>query len=157
MDDHERWMEVAIEAAREGIAKGQSPFGCAIVRAGELVAAGHNEVVLANDPTAHAEVVALRRAGQALGHYELVDCRLYSTCEPCPMCASAIHWAKIPELFFGASIEDAAAAGFSEIHVHPQDLYRNTAPPVAVFGGIRRAECRELFEGWKARPDRVVY
>lgn len=157
MDKHERWMEVAIEAAREGIAKGQSPFGCAIVRGNDLVAASHNEVVLTNDPTAHAEVVALRRAGRALSQFELPDCRLYSTCEPCPMCASAIHWAKIPELYYGAGIEDAAAAGFCEIHVHPEDLYRHTSPPVAVFEGVRREDCRALFEVWKSRTDRIVY
>lgn len=150
-------MRCAIAAAREGIAKGQSPFGCAVVRGTELVGLGHNEVVGTPDPTAHAEIVALRRAALKLGTHDLSGCRCYATCEPCPMCASAIHWAKIREVFFGASIEDARRAGFSEIDLTPEQIYHRTEEDFVVRSAVLRSDCVQLFEEWLARPDRVVY
>lgn len=155
--EHEHWMRFAIAAAREGVAKGQSPFGAAVVRAGDLVSVGHNEVVSTPDPTAHAEVVAIRRAAAALGTFELSDCRIYSTCEPCPMCASAIHWAAIKELYFGASIDDARRAGFREIALTPEQVYARVDEEIKVQAGILQSECVLLFSDWGAMPDRVVY
>src|SRR5215510_6620237 len=95
MAPHENWMQLAVEQARAGIAAGQSPFGALIVRDGSLVASGHNEVWKRTDPSAHAEVVAIQRAAAALRTIDLAGCTMYTTCEPCPMCAAAIHWAKI--------------------------------------------------------------
>src|SRR5438874_11390685 len=105
-------MRVAIEKTREGIDAGQSPFGSVIVRGGEVVAATHNTVWLTTDPTAHAEVNCIRSAAGKLKTIFLTGCTLYSTTEPCPMCLSAIHWARIERVVSGAPIADASAAGF---------------------------------------------
>src|SRR4051794_15872306 len=110
----EEYMRLAIAKTREGIAAGQSPFGAVIVRDGKVVAATHNTVWLTTDPTAHAEVNCIRAAASVLKTIALEGCTLYSTTEPCPMCLSAIHWAKIERVVFGATIEDAATAGFAE-------------------------------------------
>src|SRR5437660_8349500 len=111
----EAYMRLAIQKTREGIAAGQSPFGSVIVQGGQVVAATHNTVWRDGDPTAHAEVNCIRATARALGTIFLHGCALYSTTEPCPMCLSAIHWAKIERVVYGASIADAAAAGFSEL------------------------------------------
>jgi tRNA(Arg) A34 adenosine deaminase TadA len=154
---HERWMGMAIEEARAGIAAGQSPFGAAIVRAGSLVARGHNEVWARTDPTAHAEVVTIRRAAEALGSIDLSGCVMYTTCEPCPMCAAAIHWAKLEAVCFGAGIADAKAAGFSEITVPIDELYARGGSGVRILSRLREAECAELFRRWLAHPGHRGY
>src|SRR6266487_1103214 len=102
--DHERWMTLAIEQARAGIAAGQSPFGAVVVRRGEALAAAHNEVWARTDPTAHAEIMAIEAAARRLGTIDLSGCVLYTTCEPCPMCASAAHWSRLDEVVCGATI-----------------------------------------------------
>src|SRR4051812_13423533 len=114
MNDEE-FLRRAIEVCRQGIAAGQSPFGAVIVREGRVVVAAHNTVWRDLDPTAHAEVNALRAAAAALQSIELAGCTLYSTCEPCPMCLAASHWAKVDRVVFGAAIADATAAGFGEL------------------------------------------
>lgn len=151
----EKWMRIAIEEARAGIAAGQSPFGATIVRGGELVARGHNEVWRTTDPTAHAEVVVIRRAAAALRSIDLRGCTMYTTCEPCPMCASAIHWARLDAVVWGATIEDAAAAGFNELHVPARELYRQGGSRVRIVEGVRRAECAALFGEFLRRGGRV--
>src|SRR5262249_32268109 len=133
--DHERWMALAIEQARAGIAAGQSPFGAVIVRDQALVAAGYNEVWRRGDPTAHAEIVVIQRVAAALGTINLSGCRLYTTTEPCPMCAAAVHWARLDGCVYGASIADAAAAGFSELHLAASELWRQGGSPVRPLGG----------------------
>ncbi len=154
---HDEWMLRAVKQARAGLADGQSPFGAVLVRGGRLVAAGHNEVVKACDPTAHAEVVAIRRGAAALGGIDLRGCVMYTTCEPCPMCAAAIHWAKLDEVYFGATIAHAAAAGFSELRLPAGELYARGRSPVRATGGILAEQCAALFAEWLARPDRVPY
>ncbi len=145
----EEFMRRAIETTREGIAAGQSPFGSVIVRDGKVVAATHNTLWRDTDPTAHAEVNCLRRAAKALDTVDLSGCTLYSTCEPCPMCLAAIHWAKLDRVVFGATIDDADAAGFSELHVAAADLARMGGSPLVVEGGLLREECAALFDEWK--------
>ena len=147
MNDQE-WLRLACEKARQGIAAGQSPFGAVIVRGGELVASAHNTVWLDCDPTAHAEVNAIRQAAQALQRIELSGCELFSTCEPCPMCLSAIHWSKIDRVVFAATIDDAAAAGFSELRVGAQELARLGGSTLRVEVAAAREEGRALFELW---------
>jgi tRNA(Arg) A34 adenosine deaminase TadA len=147
----------AIAKAREGIAAGQSPFGSAIVRDGRIVAAAHNTVWRDTDPTAHAEVNNIRAAARALGTIELSGCVLYSTCEPCPMCLSAIHWAKITRVVYGASIADAAAAGFSELCVPAHELARLGGSTLLVEGGLLAEECRALFEEFRKAGNSRVY
>lgn len=148
------WMRRAIAAARAGIAAGQSPFGAAIVRTrgggeGELLAACHNEVWARTDPTAHAEINAIREAAARLGGIDLSGCTVYTTCEPCPMCAAAIHWARLDAVIYGAAIADAAAAGFHELRLPAARLYEYGGSPVRILGGCLEEECRALFAEWR--------
>ena len=147
--DEQQWMTLAIETTRRGIAAGQSPFGSVIVKDGAVVAATHNTVWRDTDPTAHAEVNCLRAAARALGTIDLAGCTLYSTCEPCPMCLSAIHWAKVDRVVFGATIDDAATAGFAELHVAAVELAKMGGSPLVVEPGLLRADCARLFDEWK--------
>jgi guanine deaminase len=142
------YMRLAIRKAQEGISRGQSPFGSAIVRLGEVIAVTHNTVWLDGDPTAHAEVNCIRAAARALNTIFLHGCTLYSTTEPCPMCLSAIHWAKIDRVVYGATIADAQTAGFSELCVSALDLAKMGGSPLLVEGGLLREECAELFDQW---------
>jgi guanine deaminase len=142
-------MILAIAKAREGIAAGQSPFGAIIVRGPKVVAATHNTVWRDTAPTAHAEVNCIRAAARALEVIDLSGCDMYSTCEPCPMCLSAIHWAKIDRVVYGATIADAATAGFCELHVDARVLAEMGKSPLKVENGLLRAECAQLFELWK--------
>jgi tRNA(Arg) A34 adenosine deaminase TadA len=142
-------MRMAIAKTREGIAAGQSPFGAVVARDGAVVASTHNTVWRDTDPTAHAEVNCLRRAATALATINLKGCTLYSTCEPCPMCLAAIHWAKVDRVVFGATIADAAEAGFCELHVAADALAEMGRSPLRVEGGLLREECAALFDEWK--------
>ena len=152
MDADERWMQRAIEIARRGIAAGQSPFGAVVIRGGKLVAEAHNAVIAETDPTSHAEVRAIRAASRTLGTIDLSDCVLYSTCEPCPMCFGAIHWARLHRLVFGARIADALEAGFNELSVSNEILREIGGSEVAIVPDCRRAACVELFSEWAGGP-----
>ena len=143
------WMKLAIAKTREGIAAGQSPFGAIIVKDGSEVATTHNTVWRDTDPTAHAEVNCLRSAARALATIDLKGCTMYSTCEPCPMCLAAIHWAKVDRVVFGATIDDAAEAGFCELHVAAETLTEMGRSPLKVESGLLREECAALFGEWK--------
>lgn len=174
--EHVLWMEAAIAQARAGISAGQSPFGAVIVRqrlaaaaaaghsiadvpgeppraraSGELIAAAHNEVWAQCDPTVHAEVLAIRRAAAALGRIDLSGCVIYSTCEPCPMCAAAIHWARLDAVVYGAAIADAERGGFRELRVSATELYARGGSGVRVIAGVGARPCAALFEEWRAR------
>jgi tRNA(Arg) A34 adenosine deaminase TadA len=143
------YMLLAIRKAQEGIAAGQSPFGSLIVRGAETLAITHNTVWRDCDPTAHAEVNCIRQAAAALKSIFLNGCTLFSTTEPCPMCLAAIHWAKIDRVVFGATIGDAAAAGFWELHVDAAVLARMGKSPLRVEGGLLREQCVDLFAQWQ--------
>jgi guanine deaminase len=143
------FMRLAIEKTREGIEAGQSPFGSVIVRDGKVVAVTHNTVWKTTDPTAHAEVNCIRAAASALNTISLQGCTLYSTTEPCPMCLSAIHWAKIERVVFGATIADAAEAGFQELFVPAKELAALGRSPLKVESGLLQKECAALFHEWK--------
>jgi len=143
------WMNRAIEQARAGIALGQSPFGSVIVRDGRAIAETHNTVWLETDPTAHAEVNCLRKAAVARGSIDLAGSTLYSTCEPCPMCLAASHWARVDRVVFGAGIADAARAGFREMPVGAKDLASLGHSPLIVEGGLLLGPCVELFREWE--------
>ena len=109
------YMRIAIEEAEEGVRCDHGgPFGAVVVYNGKVIARGHNRVIATNDPTAHAEMEVIREAARKLGRFDLSDCEIYSSCEPCPMCFSAIHWAKMKNLYFGCSREDAADIGFDD-------------------------------------------
>src|SRR5690349_19538995 len=150
----EDWMRVAIGKCREGIAAGQTPFGAAIVRGNELVAAAHNVVWETTDVTAHAEVNAIRIACGRIGGIDLSGCRIYSTTEPCPMCFAACHWAKLDAIYFGATIADARASGFSELSISNEQMKALGASRIRIVSGVLAEEARELFEEWKRGPAR---
>jgi guanine deaminase len=143
------YMRAAIEITRKGIAAGQSPFGSIIVSNNVVVAATHNTVWLTTDPTAHAEVNCIRAAAKALRAIALSGCTLYSTTEPCPMCLAAIHWAKIDRVVFGATIADAADAGFKELFIDAKKMAALGGSPLVVESGLLQAECAALFDEWK--------
>ncbi len=151
------YMQLAVAKAQEGIEAGQTPFGSAIVLDGRVLAVAHNTVWRDRNPTAHAEINAIRKAAAVLGQIALRGCTLYTTCEPCPMCLSASHWAKIERVVYGASIADAAAAGFAELHLPARDLAQLGGSPLVVEAGPGRDECRELFALWKRRGLSAAY
>ena len=145
----EDYLRRAVAVCEQGIAAGQTPFGAILVRGGEIIASAYNTVWRDADPTAHAEVNALRAAGAALKTPDLSGCTLYTTCEPCPMCLAATHWAKVGRLVFGASIADAESAGFSEMPVPAATLVAMGHSPLIVEGGLLRDECAGLFRKWR--------
>ena len=150
-------MRVAIEEANAGVrANHGGPFGCVIVRRGEIVARGHNRVTSTNDPTAHAEVSAIREACRSLGRFQLEDCELYTSCEPCPMCLAAIYWARIPKVYYGNTRTDAAAIGFSD-----DVIYQQIAMPIEeraiAMKPLLRDEAQSTFQAWAVKPDKVEY
>lgn len=151
------FMEAAIKEAEKGMHNGDGgPFGAVIVKDGEIIATGHNLVLSTNDPTAHAEVVAIRRAAKKLETFDLSGCEIYSTCEPCPMCFAAIHWAKMKILYYGCDQSDAARIGFDDKFIY--DVIKGTAKTqqVAVTQAARD-ECLELFNAWEKKEDKKSY
>ena len=143
-------MRLAIEKTREGIRAGQTPFGACIVSSdGRVIACDHNVVWATTDITAHGEVNTIRVACKALGSIDLSGSTIYSTTEPCPMCFSAIHWAKISRIVYGASIADAQAAGFNELTIANTLMKEKGQSPVQIDGGCLREVCVSLFEEWK--------
>ena len=155
--DEADFMRQAITQARLGINKGQTPFGACIVRDGQIIAAAHNNVWEAKDITAHAEIVAIRDACRKLATVELSGCTIYATCEPCPMCLSACHWARIAKIVFGARIADAAEAGFREMPIANEKMKRLGKSKVQIVGDFLREDCVALFALWSARPDSRAY
>jgi len=144
----ETFMRAAIKKAREGICKGQTPFGACITGDGKMVACAHNTVWKDIDATAHAEVNAIREANRRLETVDLSGCTIYSTTEPCPMCFSAIHWAHIGKIVYGASIEDAKKAGFNEMDLSNKRLDGIARTGVDIKAGVLRKECKALFDEW---------
>ena len=155
--DRRRFMSAAIDAAHNGIGEGQTPFGACVVRGDEIIAVAHNEVWKRCDSTAHAEVIAIRAACEALDTIDLSSCEIYSTCEPCPMCFAACHWAKIERIVFGASIADAKAAGFSEMEISNERMKELGPSSVELAGGFMREQCASLFDIWKTAVDSRAY
>ena len=153
----ETLMRLAIDKAREGMEGGQSPFGCAIARGDDVIAVAHNTVLATIDITAHAEINALRLACKATGQVHLEGCAVATTCEPCPMCMAALHWARVETVYFGASIADADAAGFNELQVPAAEVLKIGGSRVALVSGVLSVACRDLFQIWLQRADRTVY
>ena len=142
-------MRLAINAAQRGILAGQSPFGCAIAQGGRIVSACHNTVWLTTDITAHAEINAVREACRRQKQILLEGCIVASTCEPCPMCMAALHWARVQTVYYGATIADAREAGFQELALPAATVVQMGNSRVALYDGILAEECRELFAQWK--------
>lgn len=151
------WLREALRLAERGVERNcGGPFGAVIVREGVIVGRGWNKVTSSNDPTAHAEVVAIRAACRKLGTFVLDDCVLYASCEPCPMCLAAAYWARIPEVVYGASQQDAAKAGFDDC-VFYEEL--KLAPEKRRLRMVQmlRGEAQVPFDIWAKKRDKVPY
>jgi len=152
-----KFMRAAIRLALEKMRRGDGgPFGAVVVWRGKIVGRGWNRVTSANDPTAHAEVTAIREACRRLKTFRLDDCEIYASCEPCPMCLAAIYWARIGKIFYAGARRDAAAAGFDD-----NLIYREMARPVSrrkiPTRQLLRGEALEVFKEWRDKPDKVRY
>ncbi|OSQ40984.1 guanine deaminase [Thalassospira mesophila] len=150
-------MRHAVELSRRKMEEGcGGPFGAVIVRDGNVIAEGWNKVTSSMDPTAHAEVSAIRAACEALGDFNLAGCEIYTSCEPCPMCLSAIYWARIDHIYYANGREDAAAIGFDD-----QFLYDEVAKPISQrelpCDHIKMEEAAEVFAQWAAKDDKIAY
>ncbi len=150
-------MQLAVDVARQGIAAGQSPFGCAIACDGQVLALRHNTVLASTDITAHAEIVALRTACIVAHAIHLPGAIVASTCEPCPMCMAALHWARVSIVYYGATIADAQRAGFNELELPAAELLRLGKSSVQLVAGVRTEECRALFQEWLDRNESHSY
>jgi tRNA(Arg) A34 adenosine deaminase TadA len=148
-----RAIHLATENVRSG---GGGPFGAVIVREGRIVGEGVNTVTAACDPTAHAEVNAIRAAARALGSFTLAGCTLYTSCQPCPMCLAAAHWARLERIFFGASAEDAAGAGFDDAFLYAE-FRREAAERTLPARQLLREEAGESFVLWVQSVDKISY
>lgn len=150
-------MRLAIAKAKEGIKKGQTPFGACIVKDGKVVACAHNHVWKKTDITAHAEIVAIRQACQKLKTIDLSGCILFSTCEPCPMCFSACHWARVSFLVCGARIQDAQKIGFRELVISNSAMKRMGKITMPVIKDVLRDENLKLFEEFQQKNASKIY
>jgi tRNA(Arg) A34 adenosine deaminase TadA len=146
-------MDEAARLAREGVENGEGgPFGAVVVRDGSILGAACNRVVAANDPTAHAEILAIRASCRALGTFHLDGCTLYTTCEPCPMCLAAIHWARLDRVYYAQTRDDAAAIGFLD-----RRLYKAMATPQIPLEQLPSPAAAEAFHLWQTHPNRTPY
>lgn len=155
-DYQEKYMEMAARLSYDNIDRGGGPFGAVIVRNGELIATGVNSVTIDNDPTAHAEVSAIRNACRKLDTFQLYDCVVYSSCEPCPMCLSALYWAGVKKIFFGNTKEDAEAIDFSDKFIY-QELERPRSARCLPAIHVEGTSAIRAFEKWAAKDDKVPY
>ena len=157
MSGNPEFMRQAIELATENVLHGRGgPFGAVVVREGIVIATGANQVTAANDPTAHAEIVAIRNACQALGTFQLLDCDVYTSCEPCPMCLAALYWAHCRAIFYGNDSGEAARAGFADEALYQQMRLPREKRSMRLEPMLAE-EARASFEAWSKSPYRVEY
>ena len=154
--EDERFMQMAIDLSTENVERGGGPFGAVIVRNGEILATGTNRVTAENDPTAHAEVSAIRTACRRLGVFKLEGSTIYTSCEPCPMCLSAIYWAGISRIFYGNTKADAKAINFDDSFIYDEIAlpYAQRSIPC---NNIMRERALAAFRAWEAKVDKVCY
>lgn len=157
MKREERFIREAIELSRKGMMDNQGgPFGCIVVKGDEIVGRGNNQVTSTNDPTAHAEVVAIRDACRNLGTFQLDDCEIYTSCEPCPMCMGAIYWARPKKVYYANTRKDAAGIGFDDSLIYDELVLPLDQRKIAIEC-IGRDEAIKVFEDWSRKPDKVAY
>jgi tRNA(Arg) A34 adenosine deaminase TadA len=153
----QRWMFEAVELAVENVRSGDGgPFAALVVRGSELLATGTNLVPSSNDPTAHAEIVAIRRACERLESFQLTGCEIYTTCEPCPMCLGAIYWARLDRIWYGATRADAAHAGFDDDFIYTELAAPLDERRLSIWQTGRDAALR-AFREWERKVDKVRY
>jgi guanine deaminase len=153
---HKEFLNRAIKIAEDGIKKGGGPFGAVIVLNGEIISEANNRVVISNDPTAHAEILAIRQASKVLDTHILADCILYASCEPCPMCLGAIHWSGIKTVFFAADRRDAEAAGFSDKLIY-DEICLSPEKRQIVFKQLSDVDGIEVFRIWDKFENKIPY
>lgn len=154
--DDIRFMQEAIRLATESVERGGGPFGAVIVKDGEIVAAGANRVTLDIDPTAHAEVCTIRLACKRLNTFDLSGCTIYTSCEPCPMCLSAIYWAHLERIFYAGTRKDAAAAGFADDFIY-EELDRPMESRTIPIIPMLRSQAQTPFRRWTEKEDKTLY
>jgi guanine deaminase len=149
--DYAKFMRMSIQESLQSVKDGQSPFGCVIVKGGKIIARGHNVVRSSTDPTAHAEVYVIRLAAKKLKTIDLKGCTLFASCEPCPMCFAASHWANISEIVYGATIKDALSHGFRELTIEHVE-FSVSGSSIKVVPEFMREEAAEAMKRWKGKP-----
>jgi tRNA(Arg) A34 adenosine deaminase TadA len=155
-DFQKKWMRKAIRLSIKSLENGGGPFGAVIVKDGKEIASGANQVTKKIDPTAHAEVTAIRKAARKLNDFNLSGCEIYTSCEPCPMCLSAIYWARIDKIFYANTKADAKDIGFDDSFIYDQlklPLHKRAIPVVEMM----RNEAIKAFEIWKNKEDKTEY
>jgi guanine deaminase len=152
----ESFIQQAIDVAVENVRRGGGPFGALVVKDGIVIATGTNQVTRLNDPTAHAEIVAIREACRVLGDFQLGGCDLYTSCEPCPMCLGAIYWARPARVFFAATHDDAAAAGFDDAFIYRQMELPHSERSIPMLRLVLEDATRP-FREWINLPDKTEY
>jgi len=157
-DREKHFMYLAVEESRLGMEAGDGgPFGCIIVKGEEIIGRGHNRVLCSNDPTAHAEVVAIRDACTNLSGYQLNGCEVYCSCEPCPMCFGALYWARPDKIYYANTKKDAAAIGFDDNFIYEQLEIEDYAKRKIPLLKIDMPDALSVFEEWKRMPDKGLY
>ena len=154
-EDERAFMRRAVELSAERMRRNEGgPFGAVIVKDGKVIAEGWNKVTSTNDPTAHAEVTAIRSACERLESFSLAGCEIYTSCEPCPMCLSAIYWARLDRIYFANSREDAAAIGFDDALIY-EEVAKPIAERIIPTLKLQLPEAEAVFAEWRAKPDKV--
>lgn len=157
MTREENFMREAIELSEWGMRNNEGgPFGCVIVKEDKIVGRGNNQVNLTNDPTAHAEIIAIREACHTLGTFQLEGCEVFTSCEPCPMCLGAIYWARVKKVYFGNTREDAARIGFDDSMIYEEissDLENRKIPMV----NLAHEAAQNAFIEWSSKKDKTIY
>ncbi|AWM14981.1 nucleoside deaminase [Flavobacterium sp. NRK F10] len=157
MCNHSKFITEAVELSRNGMNNNEGgPFGAIVVKDGKIVGKGNNRVTSTNDPTAHAEVVAIREACKTLNSFQLDDCILYTSCEPCPMCLGAIYWARPDKVFYANTREDAAAIGFDDDFIY-EEINIGMENRKIPFEQLGREEALKVFNEWKNKADKLEY
>jgi tRNA(Arg) A34 adenosine deaminase TadA len=156
-NENEKFMNEAISIAQKGMQTNEGgPFGCVIVKEGKIIGRGNNKVTSSNDPTAHAEIIAIREACKKLNDFQLEGCIIYTSCEPCPMCLGAIYWARPDKVYFGCNKNDAAEAGFDDDFIYkeiPLSFNKRTIP----FEQCSREFALKIFQKWNDKEDKTEY
>ena len=151
-----KFMQHAIELSIKSVSQGTGPFGAVIVKENKIISEGFNNVTSANDPTSHAEIVAIRSACKSLNNFSLEDCILYTTCEPCPMCLSAIYWARIDKVYYANTRSDAKKIDFSDALIY-EELSKTIKERKIPMHQMMREEAIKAFELWDKKTDKVKY
>lgn len=153
---HRDFLQQAVDLASENVANGGGPFGALIVKDRQIIAASSNRVTINRDPTAHAEIMAIRAACQELSDFQLKECTLYTSCEPCPMCLGAIYWARLAEVYYACNHLDAARAGFDDSFIY-EEIRKHPAERSIAMHHLQLSDAEKPFQDWKKLESKIRY